>query len=125
MKTFTVVLLVVAAFCVERASSLHCYKCENAKSHAECTNTVKCSDMDRFCVAVNNQGPGDNFSINKWCAPQCPTNFEIKGGKLGYSAQCCETNYCNKGAAGNVKASYVIMIMATLASFAYILQAGL
>ncbi|XP_033009961.1 lymphocyte antigen 6E-like [Lacerta agilis] len=124
MKTFTAVLLVVAALCLEQVSSLHCYTCERAKSHEECTKK-RCSDMNRFCVSLAHRGPGSEFSVSKWCADSCPNNFEIKSGQTGMETNCCISDYCNSGAPSSVKTSYALMIVATLASFACILRTGL
>ncbi|XP_066479262.1 lymphocyte antigen 6E-like [Tiliqua scincoides] len=111
MKTLTVVLLVVT-LCMERASSLHCYICENVKSHDEC-RSVRCSDHDVF--------------INKWCSDTCPTQFEgaIKGGDEILRTDCCQEDNCNTGGSVSVKSSYAVMGMATLASFFYVLRTGL
>ncbi|XP_034982191.1 alpha-neurotoxin NTX-1 isoform X1 [Zootoca vivipara] len=125
MKTFTAVLLVVAALCLEQAvSSLHCYTCEKAKSHEECTKN-RCSDMNRYCVSAAHRGPGSEFSVSKWCADVCPSNFEIKHGQTAIETNCCVSDYCNSGAPSSVKTSYALMILATFASFACILWTGL
>ncbi|XP_054842031.1 lymphocyte antigen 6E-like isoform X2 [Eublepharis macularius] len=120
MKTCTV-FLVVAALCVQRASSLWCYKCENAQYHKDCKE-VKCSDMDSFCVTAKNEVPDQELLVSKWCSANCPRAGEIKGGKR--SVDCCQTDYCNSGS-GSVRGSYAVMGTALLASSFYILRTWL
>ncbi|XP_062987440.1 lymphocyte antigen 6E-like [Elgaria multicarinata webbii] len=125
MKAFSAVLL-VSALCMGRVSPLSCYRCQNAKNHEECTDYIKCSDMDKYCVTLTHQPVGQDFSISKWCAPDCP-NFdtEIKRGKTNITTTCCITDYCNSGGPSSVKTSYAVVTMATLASFFYVFRTGL
>ncbi|XP_072852574.2 lymphocyte antigen 6E [Pogona vitticeps] len=123
MKALTVMLL-ASALCLERASSLQCYKCENVKSHADC-KLIRCSDLDRHCVSFYHERAGEATSINKYCAPSCPNfNTEVKGSSK-ISSTCCETDGCNSGGPSTVKTSYSLMALATLASFFYALRTGL
>ncbi|XP_067323348.1 lymphocyte antigen 6E-like [Anolis sagrei] len=122
MKTSAVVLLVVATLCVERALSLSCYRCENVKYHQNCTQH-RCSDMDQYCVSLYSEAPGKDTFISKWCSAVCPKIYsEIRGGKGGFKADCCQTDYCNS--ASSVKTSYALMATAALASFLCILRTG-
>ncbi|XP_044309163.1 lymphocyte antigen 6D-like [Varanus komodoensis] len=125
MKASAVVLL-VAALCAGTALSLHCYKCQDAKSHGECKDTVKCMDLDRVCVTLEHRNPAQELLISKWCAPECPAfTSEIKVAKANFSSNCCEMDYCNSGGPSSVKTSHALVAVATLASFAYILRTGL
>ncbi|XP_077207466.1 lymphocyte antigen 6E-like [Paroedura picta] len=120
MKLLPVVLLVVA-LSVQRASSLYCYKCENAKYHKDCKE-VKCSDMEIHCVTATSEFSGQNISVSKWCSPTCPKPGEIKGGKR--TVDCCQTDYCNRGA-GGARGNYALLGAALLASCFYALRTGL
>ncbi|KAJ7338204.1 hypothetical protein JRQ81_010890 [Phrynocephalus forsythii] len=123
MKTFTAVLL-VSALCLETASSLQCFKCENVKAHSDCKLT-RCSDLDRYCVSFYHENSGEVTSINKYCSPVCPSfNTEVKGGPKVHS-NCCETDSCNSGGPSTVRTSYGLLALATLASFFYVLRTGL
>nr|XP_056710606.1 lymphocyte antigen 6E-like [Euleptes europaea] len=120
MKQFPVVL-VVAALCVQRATSLWCYQCENAHYHKDCKE-VKCSDMDSYCVTAKNEITGQEVSVSKWCSSTCPKSSEKKGGKREVS--CCQSDYCNGGASG-VRSSFALLGTALLASCFYVLRTGL
>ncbi|KAL8181554.1 UNVERIFIED_CONTAM: hypothetical protein K2H54_006431 [Gekko kuhli] len=121
MKPFPVVLVVAAALCVQRASSLYCYKCDSTQYHKDCQE-MKCSDMDAFCVTAWNEIPGQNLLVSKWCSPTCPASSEIKGGKR--KVDCCKTDYCN-GGASSARGSYALLGAALLASCFYVLRTGL
>ncbi|XP_060099040.1 lymphocyte antigen 6E-like [Heteronotia binoei] len=120
MKPFPVVLAVAVALCVQRASSLYCYKCENVQYHKDCKE-VRCSDMDVFCVLATNPSNQTVF-VSKWCSPTCPKASEIRGVKR--TVACCETDYCNSGA-GSARGSYALLGAALLASCFCILRTGL
>ncbi|KAM6458731.1 lymphocyte antigen 6E-like [Liasis olivaceus] len=123
MKHF-IVLLLLTSFCTERALSLYCFRCDRAKSHADCTGSIKCSDLDRYCVSHTQQGHGEELMIGKWCSLECPRfSLEVKGANI--STECCQTDYCNSGGPGRVQSSCALVMVATLASFFYILQKGL
>ncbi|XP_063156359.1 lymphocyte antigen 6E-like [Candoia aspera] len=120
MKHFMVLLLLMS-LCTQTVLSLYCFRCDRAKSHADCSSSIKCSDLERYCVSQTQQGPGESLMISKWCSPECPQFItEIKGANV--STECCQTDYCNSGGPSSVQSSCALVMVATLASFCYILQ---
>ncbi|XP_034276002.1 lymphocyte antigen 6E-like [Pantherophis guttatus] len=121
MKRLILLLLLIMIFCTERGLSLYCFRCGHAKSHADCTSSIRCSDMEKFCVSHTQQGPGEELMISKWCSPKCSRfSLEIKGSHV--SSQCCQTDYCNSAGPSGARSSGVLVMGAALGSFFYIFQ---
>ncbi|XP_026546026.1 lymphocyte antigen 6E-like [Notechis scutatus] len=114
-------LSLLIIFSTERGSSLYCFRCDHAKSHADCTSSIRCSDMEKFCMSQMQQGPGEELAISKWCSPKCSRfGLEIKGSNI--SSQCCQSDYCNNGGASSAPSGGVLVMGATLVSCFYIFQ---
>ncbi|KAJ6650691.1 hypothetical protein lerEdw1_004919 [Lerista edwardsae] len=123
----SMVALLVAIVCVERARSFSCYSCENEHSESNCIKTVQCAETDKYCFTTTRAaGPGANagFLVNKGCSRVCAdpkVNVSLDGG----STECCNVSLCNVSGATSVKTSTALMALGIVASLLCAFRSGL
>ncbi|NXD16409.1 LY6E protein, partial [Nothocercus nigrocapillus] len=109
------------------AHALICFSCSDASSNWACLKPVKCGENENHCVTTYvGMGIGEcsksGQSISKGCAPICPS-AGINLGIAAASVYCCDSFLCNISGSSSVKASYTILALGILVSFAYVLRA--
>ncbi|XP_031202223.1 lymphocyte antigen 6A-2/6E-1-like [Mastomys coucha] len=96
----SVLIILVALICAERAQGLKCYSCLGVPYETSCPSTT-CTYSDGFCVTQVAEAVVDSHRIkvkNSQCLPFCPSNLEnveILGTTLKVNTTCCKTDLCN------------------------------
>ncbi|XP_067386166.1 lymphocyte antigen 6E-like [Emydura macquarii macquarii] len=124
MKAFLLALL-TAVLCVERAHSLVCFSCKDESSNWACMTPTTCPSDANYCVTTYlgaGIGGQSGQSISKGCSSICPS-AGINLGVIAASVSCCSSFLCNISGASSLKVNYLVMAIAILTSFIYILRA--
>uniref|UniRef100_A0A8C0VXR0 UPAR/Ly6 domain-containing protein n=1 Tax=Castor canadensis TaxID=51338 RepID=A0A8C0VXR0_CASCN len=106
MKT-SVLILLMALLCAERAQGLRCYKCFGSLRGKSCQPTT-CSSPNSVCVTQVLETIVCEFQrlVNKFCLPFCPEkytsikNMPVMGTILNTQTSCCTDDLCNGDSGG-------------------------